>query len=292
MSEIPSSINYWGFSACTSGVGQPFNGITSGPFSGGTFTGGTTSLNNPTDIRYFRTLTLYIPTATGSTQCGQNTVEAGGQGFIGNGANGLFQYYTFHTSSTVITGITGSNTFMRIITTRMQQPNFQECQIDCNLNATSIVNSANLFTTGTSYTGGLVTSFTNTAASMTPTPFRIAQWQVFSCNPLSASTTSQSAKFFDYNEYTVPQDTSGNLVGIYSGSVCNYPRYGTGLFINGNQQSNLTLNKCTTIFTNSPSSFDIFCSSIVNWSATTSSLAYRLINGVETFCNSTFVVGC
>ena len=111
--EALSHPDNWYYSACTGSGGQTFNGGgLSGPFSGGTWTGATTSPFDNTDYRYYRHLWLAIPNASGSTNCGQNS-EGGGGGFVSN-YSGL-QGFAVHPSATVSTGITGSNYYLQII---------------------------------------------------------------------------------------------------------------------------------------------------------------------------------
>jgi hypothetical protein len=302
----------WRLSACT---GQPYPGVGSsnlGPFSGGTWTGGTTSTQNNTDIRYYRTLVLQIPSATGNTACGGNTSEQLGTGFVGNYTGGLFQQYQFHTGSIVTTGITGvSSYYLRIQTQPVVNGiNFSQCQVNCNSRISSIADIINGYSTGTT-TGiynNLTISFQNSQAAMVTNPFIQSANIVENCSPVTASSINVISRFGDYFEYTIPYTTSNTPVLNYSGAVCNWPRYNSLPInlINSNTVSGLNHHLCEIRFIAPPSDFEIWCTTINNYlpngnipnqgsgnqASTIYTLAYRFSGGAQTSCNSTFVIGC
>lgn len=295
---------FWGYSGCSGTTGATYPGALSsttspitfdyGPYSGGTWTGGTTSLNNSTDIRYYRSIVLTIPTATGGTACAGNSIEAcpaGNCGFTGNGGSptGLFQYYHFHTSSIVTTGITGSNTYMRIAFNSIQLSSFDTCLIDGSAYIVGGYNTINKYATGTTYLGSSV-NFTNTVASMSTSPFTRGWYVRRDCNPVSASTAAARAKFYSYDEVTYPKTVQGVGVPAYSAKVCNYPlNYSP---TNAGNTNNLTLLSCSTFLIKDPTDFEVYCSTMSNFSPSVTNLAYRYSGGSEQFCNPTYVVGC
>ena len=295
---ISSTANTWFYSACTQPripypgavTVSPSSGPIAGPFSGGSWTGGT-SITNPTDIRYYRSIALIIPTATGATACGLNTTESGGVGFNGNVTGGLFQYYHIHTSATVTTGFSATNSsyYMRIIMPTISNgKNFLPCQISCPAQTNGIVNTnVNNFSTGVTYAN---LSFNNTSGDIVNLPFITANYLIENCNPTTAYTVNLSSKYSNISELTIPLTTAGAALPQYSGTVCNW----NGNYTLTNSTNYLTQFNCTTIFyPTGPKDFEVYCSTISNWvMSATQTLAYRYSGGSEVFCNSTFVVGC
>jgi hypothetical protein len=301
--SIMNGLSQWGFSGCSGSTGYTYPGAFSsetlplsnyGTYSGGTWTGGTTSLNNSTDIRYYRSIVLTIPTATGSTPCAGNSQEAcpaGNCGFVGNTGSptGLFQMYHFHTGSIVTTGITGANTYMRIAFNPIQLSSFNPCLINGFNFTVNLYNTINKYATGTTYLGNTV-SFTNTTGSMSQEPFYYGVSTYRTCTPKSANTVTAEARFYYYDEVTYPKTVLGEGVPAYSAKVCNYP-----LTYNPNSPGStkdLELLNCSTFLIKDPTDFEVYCRTMSNFSPSVTGLAYRYSGGSEQFCNPTYVVGC
>jgi hypothetical protein len=286
----------WRYSACTA---IPYPNATgtppiNGPFSGGTFTGVTISTTNPYDPRYYRGLILIVPTSTGNTSCGGNSGgDSGTNGFTGNVTGGVFQYYRFHISSPVITGTTGPNYYLQItMNTGQTLIDYSVCRIDCNSRYWAIINQLNLESTGTSNN----VSFTNSTGAMITTPFGLKTYVLEDCSVASATSYTGKLTFQAYSEITMPTNPSDNsIVPIYSGTVCQFPFYQNILSTDDQISSTkLTMYNCKTVLLpTGPKDYEIYCSTISNWSAsTTQTLAYVYSANTQQFCNPTFVIGC
>ncbi len=294
LSAINSTSVPWGYSACTAVPYPNATGpnLNQGPYSGGTFTGTTTSPFQPRDPRYYRNLWLIVPSATGNTACRQNTPEGLGVGFVGNVTGGLFQSYAFHTSSTVTTGTTGPNYYFRIVMNTMTPLNFYEtCRIDCNFRSQQVANgngySVNEMSTATTYN----IAFTNTAAAMVNNPIVRGFFTSETCTISSAYTHSKSCRYNNYANITMPTNlTTNQIIPSYSGVVCPFIIKNTE---NASELISMVHFACTTkLLPTGPQDYEILCNNITNWTQSTVELAYRFTGGTEQFCNPNYVIGC
>jgi hypothetical protein len=274
-------------------------------------------MNNNTDYRYYRQITLNVPSASGSTPCrGDLSGEIGGSGVPVNSVMGNqpgILTFPFHISSLVTTGTTGSSSYYLRIVMNTITPNisFTPCQINCASNFGAIIsgqNNNNFISTGSSNN----ITFTNTVGAIFNFPFRLTFFQTESCSNLTARTFDSRLNFYSYNEYTIPSTTSGVILPQYSGTVCNHPiippQSGTSL-LNSNGARNLYTSQYVTEFLstgvnpfNQGKDFRIFGFNINNYflagqtnqspplSAYT--LAYVFTGNTQQFCNPTFVIGC
>jgi hypothetical protein len=305
----------------------PVASPTFGPFSGGTWTGGTTSPFNKTDRRYYRGLRLCVPSATGNSQTFSNTADGSGQGFTGNAGNGLAQCYTIHTSALVTTGITGSNYYMRIVMNTIEDGlTFSPCQPICTSSKTNCINAINGSSTAT--TNNI--SFTTTVPAVFGNPFETTS-RLFipidftgytggfsaTCRSITRASAIGNMYWYDSINYTVPQNPSnGQAIPQYSGVTCpNLQRRTFSLdFSSGNtsnRNTSLLLFNYYVQLLDTPGykDYEIYCipmtNGIVQGTSTTDNnigslyptisnpnwqLAYRFQNGVATFCNSTYVI--
>lgn len=220
-----SATSNWYYSACTSESGITFNNSVNGPFSGGTFTGATTSPYDNADYRYYRYLWLGIPTATGSTICGQNT-EGGGGGFYGNFGGGAIQGLRIHTSSIVTTGITGSNYYLQIIMNKVSYgANFNSCALNCTGTSSTggfrtVVNQINNDSTGTS------TNFSATTnnGSYFTNPFNRKNGSAMNC--LNSSGYTEQGYYYHYSYLYNTLPFSSSTAPLYSLSAQTCTQYG------------------------------------------------------------------
>jgi hypothetical protein len=95
---------------------------------------------NNTDMGYYRYINLQIPNSTGSLNCGDGT---------------NIKHFYVHYSSIVTTGGTGPYNMLITMPTVSTGMTFLECEIDCTNNTSSLVNTINHSSTGTTnnYTG-------------------------------------------------------------------------------------------------------------------------------------------
>lgn len=301
----------WGISACTatgtstnSGTFFPGGVPTSpvdGPFSGGTSANNIPSYLDPTDIRYYRTFSICLPSATGSTGCFGNATEtcpAGNCGFAGNAGNGLAQCYRIHPSAIVTTGITGSNYYMRIVmSTITNNITLNSCQSICNSSVTNMITNVNFNSTGTtnlSFTSTTPSTFTSpfTNAVILKYDYNFSADTFFSytaqCKTLSRYSFDGGLIWYDNTNYTIPQNPNTNAaLTNYSAATCpNFTRWRTGLNVTStaaNSTSSSLLNlynyyvqllnepingppipPANTAFTQVYRNYEIYCLPVVN----------------------------
>jgi hypothetical protein len=226
----------WGFSSCTATTsfypGALPDAPNRGPFSGGTSANNIPSYSDPSDMRYYRFYRLCLPSASASTPCKGNTTETGNPGFNGNAGGGLIQCYNIHPSSIVTTGITGSNYGMRIVMSKIQNGlTFDPCVQICEFYKNSIINSVNINSTADTNN---FTFFSSGPSALT-TPFSL-RTPVFYENDLSGTIgsftgacranfrslhSSGDIRWYDYLNYTIPQNPSNNsAIFQYSAVTC------------------------------------------------------------------------
>jgi len=284
-----SGSSVWVLSACTASTypnaSPDSNGaLIVGPFSGGTFTGGTLSTNNPSDPRYYRSLQFVIPTASGSSTCGSNSAEGGGTGVAGNFGGGVFQRYRIHTSSVVSTGSTGASYSMRItMPTTQNLEIFSQCRNGCQDSANTIVNEINTDSTGT-------TNFFlfNSTGAVVNFPFlQDRRWNEYNCSGSTACTSTAQSGYGagsggQFQNDTIPWQISGLPPSLtqYTSKACEYP-------------SQMYHFNCTTNLVAAPNHFKVWCNTITNFQLSPSqTLAYEIIGNTEIYCNPNFVIGC
>jgi hypothetical protein len=287
------SSSSWYYSACTSESGVTFNNSgLFGPFSGGTFTGATTSPYENADYRYYRYMFLAIPTATGNTLCGQNT-EGGGGGFTGNYASGAIQGLAIHPSSIVTTGITGSNYYLQIIMNKVSYgATFANCALNCTGTSSSIgfqavVNFINNDSTGTSTN---FSATTNTGSYFT-NPYTRKSGSYMNCLNSTGNTFDGYYYHYDWIYNTLPFSSSTSPLYSLSAQTCT--QYGVDA---GSWYTQYLFYYQTRLINGESTDFEIWGSPISNgaYSGAPSTAIYQLAlrysGGTVTYTNPTYVI--
>jgi hypothetical protein len=173
-------------------------------------------VNDPTNLSYYRYGQLYIPSATGSTNCG-----ADGTGSLS---------YNVHYSSVMTTGFTaGTYTLtltMPTITNSM--PSFGPCELDCGTRVNTVVFNINTQSTGTTNnTVGFRT--TNTGSRyINPFAIRISITLRPTGSPIYSGFSSSNNAIINTNlTLTVP--FSGNpstIIPSLSAQTCDFSSVG------------------------------------------------------------------
>jgi hypothetical protein len=282
-----SASSIWGYSACTSPSGVTFNnsGFT-GPFSGGTSANSIPSYLDNQDYRYYRFLWLSLPTATGSTICGQNT-EGGGGGFVGNYSNGLLQGYAIHPSSVVTTGVTGSNYYLQVVmNTVTNGAIFNGCAIDCT-GATGVQYITNVINSSSTGSSNNITATTQTGSYYT-NPFFLNLGLYLNCTSQTGYTKNGWIVFNDWSNKTLPFSSSTSPLYIYSAVTC--PANGE-VFTNSAIYQYL-FDYEVRLLNGASTDFEIWAKSITNGSrsASYSNLALQYTGGSIVYTNPTYVI--
>jgi hypothetical protein len=214
--------------------------------------------SNPTNINYYRYISLLVPSATGSTICG--------------GDAGTTLSYKIHYSSEITTGFTatGYTLTMPMPTITNQMPSFSNCEIGCNEAVNDLVSIVNTDSTGTiNNTVGFRTSNTG---SRFFSPFGNRGLVSYSSNfPPVYSGISQDSAIINKNlTLTVP--FSGNSfpytpIPSLLSQTCNFSSIGETQFVGTNRESqNIYIYDYITVLTNPPNftAFTIKANPIVN----------------------------
>jgi hypothetical protein len=242
------------------------------------------SSTNPLSNDYYRALTLFVPTPL-SSNCGDGTT---------------FTPYPFHYSSTVTTGGTGP-WFIKFTmpTISNSLPSFSACDINCESSLTSVINSINNASTGTS--NNFVGTTTTGSKYINNTQFQVG-YVLFSYinQPQSATTIAGSISIYDYIRETIPwSGVSNTYINNLSGETCissglpkSFAGSNFGYFINKTQyRYYFELTNPSDI-----KDYDIYGSRITNGAysgfpgTTIYELAVRYSGGSVTYSNPYFVI--
>jgi hypothetical protein len=281
---LPDGRGVFGFTGSSTFISTYYNSIVNS-FSGlppyNSLWTGSTNSNNQTYYRWYR---LRLPGQTTTSACGDGST--------------ILDTYIHHTSP-YITGVTGSQYFLRITANTISSTvSFTSCQLNCNSNISSIVNRINDYSTGATSFTGVDLDFSQGIYYSNP----IGYCQYFS----SGSTIRNS---WDFNGFFVTPDWSFNtypfsgdpstIIPSLSGSVCNYNSTGRYIGPIYNSFYREQYKYAYRVQLTNPSNagdFDIYSSPINNFTYSGSpgtkfyDLAYRYSGGSVTFSNPTYII--
>jgi hypothetical protein len=171
---------------------------------------------DPTNINYYKSLTLIIPSATGNTNCG--------------GDAGVTLEYRVHCSSVMTTGGTPGNYTLTLTmpTITNQMTPFSNCELGCNSSVVQIVSRVNSDSTGTTNnTNGFRTT---TVGSRYTTPF-YGRSSVSISNPIPAYSGTNRGIVQINTDMTLTVPFTGNSypytqIPSLSAQTCNYSSSG------------------------------------------------------------------
>lgn len=281
---LPDGRGVFGFTGSSTFISTYYNSIVNS-FSGlppyNSLWTGSTNSNNQTYYRWYR---LRLPGQTTTSSCGDGST--------------ILDTYIHHTSP-YITGVTGSQYFLRITANTISSTvSFTSCQLNCNSNISSIVNQINLYSTGATSFTGVDLDFSQGIYYSNP----IGYCQYFS----SGSTIRNS---WDFNGFFVTPDWSFNtypfsgnpstIIPSLSGSVCNYNstgRYIGPIYNSFYREQYKYAYRIQLTNSSNAGDFDIYSSPINNFTYSGSpgtklyDLAYRYSGGSVTFSNPTYII--
>jgi hypothetical protein len=157
------------------------------------------------DYRYYTSFSLDYPNSTDNSNCGDGTVK---------------RTLCFHTSSQVTTGGTSGNYWIEFtMPTISNGMTYTSCDQNCVLNTNNVVNTINIYSTGTSYN---YTGTTNTGSKYTQ-PIDINNYLTETNTPFTAQTIESGSSIVNYLNETYPfsasSPTTYTLIPTLSGTT-------------------------------------------------------------------------
>jgi hypothetical protein len=243
---------------------------------------GSTNSNNQTYYRWYR---LRLPGQTTTSQCGDGST--------------FLDTYIHHTSP-YITGVTGSQYFLRITANTISSTvSFTSCQLNCNSNISSIVNRINDYSTGATSFTGVDLDFSQGIYYSNPINYCQYFFSGSGSNTLADYSGFFTTPDWSFNTYPFSGNPS-TIIPSFSGSVCNYNstgRYIGPIYNSFYRQQYKYIYRIQLTNPSNANDFDIYASPINNFTYSGSpgtilyDLAYRYSGGNVTFSSSTYIIG-
>jgi len=247
----------------------------SGVYSGST---------NPSNLAYYRSFRFNLPDPTKGSSCADAELP--------------MLNIKVHQTSTVITGITGSDYYFRLTANTITNViSLSDCDLYCMSKVNDRVAEINLTSTGNSiYTGNYTLTFAT--GKYFSNGFNNVSYV------LSSSTSSNNIEFasyfktYDWLSNTLPFSGNSTLLPSFSGTVCNYNNQGYKSTLSNSYENIIYKFYYKTVLTNSSNinDFDILASPITNFvysghpGARNYELAYRYSGGNVTYSSSTYII--
>ena len=248
----------------------------------------------PTSINYYKYIVITIPSSTAPNDCGD---------FVGTRTREIF----LHPTSTIVTGITGSQYYMKLTTNTItnQYPKvYGSCDSGCQSTLDSIITQINNYSTG-STSNGYGTNKVFSGTSGTGVYYIKSAYSYYYYESSASNPTSGQNGFFKSstsigNTYPFSGDP-GNpftiipsiIIPSLSGTVCNYNQSGSL----DNQGSYQKFNhykwyyECRLPNSLNQNDFEIWTIPIVNGVLISPSvLVYRFSGGTATTINPTYII--
>ena len=248
----------------------------------------------PTSINYYKYILMTIPSSIAPNDCGD---------FIGTRTRELY----LHPTSTIVSGITGSQYYMKLTTNTItdQYPTvYGSCASGCQSTLDSIINQVNNYSTGSTSNGygtdKVFSGTTGIGVYYTKSIYTYSYYESSSSNLTQVQNGYFRSSTSIGNTYPFSGDPGNPFTTIpsviipsFSATVCNYNQSGS-ITNFGSYQTFIHYKwyyECRLPNLSNQNDFEIWSTPIVNGVLTPPAvLAYRFSGGTVTTSNPTYII--
>jgi len=277
----------YGFTGSSTFISTYYNSIRNAFLGLPPYSLGWTSSTNSNDVSYYRYYTMKIPAQSSAVSCLDGRLD---------------RLIYIHGSSLYVTGVTGSDYFLKITANTISNNiTFPSCYSNCDITPSTVVSQVNNMSTGSTPNNGTDRDFINGMYYTNP---------IFQVSGLVLVDTPKTGHTF-INGYFITPDWSFNtypfsgipstIIPSLSGTVCNYNTSGVKepIYNSYNIKQYKYLYQVRLTNENDLSDFDIWASPITNFAYSGSpttpqnafyELAYRYSGGSEQYFNPIYII--